>query len=78
MGAVEPSVWQAPRLTKRLGSESKGLVFLTDLDCSRRVQLAHIDILELQHEPYPVVRIPVERDSADLLLAAIDPAGYGF
>src|SRR5437879_9798027 len=32
-------------------------------------------MLELQHELQPVVRIPVERESGDLLLAAIDPTG---
>src|SRR6266403_2870231 len=58
-----------------LGSQGKRLELLADLDLARRVQLVHIDILELEHEPYPVVRVPVERDSADLLLATIDPAG---
>jgi len=59
-----------------LGSQGKRLELLADLDLARRVQLVHIDILELEHEPYPVVRVPVERDSADLLPAAIDPASY--
>ncbi len=59
-----------------LGSQGKRLELLADLDLARRVQFVHIDILELEHEPYPVVRVPVERDSADLLPAAIDPASY--
>src|SRR3984893_5834987 len=57
-----------------LGSQGKRLELLADLDLARRVQLVNIDILELEHEPYPVVRVPVERDSADLLPAAIDAA----
>jgi len=38
------------------------------------IQLVYVDILELQHEAQPVVRIPTERDSADVLPAAINPA----
>src|ERR1700741_2272990 len=49
---------------------------LADLHCSRRIQLAYIHVLKLQYEPEPVVRVPVERESGDLLLAAIDTAGH--
>ena len=48
---------------------------LANLYCSRRIQLAYVHVLELQHKPQPVVRVPAERESGDLLLAAIDTAG---
>jgi hypothetical protein len=61
-----------------LNPTSDRLEALADLDFPCRVQLVHVDILELQHEAQPVVRVPAERESSDLLLAAIDPAGDAF
>jgi len=58
-----------------LGPRRECLEALADLDRARRIQLVYIHVLELQHEPQPVVRVPAERESGDLLLAAKDPAG---
>jgi hypothetical protein len=48
---------------------------LADLNCARGVQLVYVDLLELQDETQPVVRVPAERERGDLLLAAMDAAG---
>src|SRR5437763_9032134 len=52
----------------RPGGES--LEALADLDFARGVPLVYVHILELQHEPQPVVRVPAERETGGLLLAA--------
>src|ERR1700719_1728044 len=69
------------RLRPRLVSPSglspgrERLETLADLHGGRRIQLIYVDILKWHHEAQPVFRIPAERESSDLLLAAIDPAG---
>jgi Natural resistance-associated macrophage protein len=62
-------------LPSGLGPGRECLEALADLYCARRVQLVDFDILELQYEPQPVVRVPAEREGGDLLLAAIDSTG---
>src|SRR5437868_3736414 len=52
----------------RPGGES--LEALADLELPRGVQFVYVHILELQHEPQPVVRVPAERETGGLLLAA--------
>src|SRR5205823_4577089 len=52
----------------RPGGES--LEALADLDFPRGVQFVYVHILELQHEPQPVVRVPAERETGGLLPAA--------
>src|SRR5437868_15526372 len=48
---------------------------LTDLQCARRIQLVYVRMLELQDKPQPVVRVPAERETDDLLPAAVNTAG---
>src|SRR3954447_23414062 len=58
-----------------LGPRRECLEVLADLDRARRVQLVYVHVLELQHEPQPIVRVPAEREAGGLLLAAVNPTG---
>lgn len=58
-----------------LGPRRECLEVLADLDRARRVQLVYVHVLELQHEPQPIVRVPAEREGGGLLLAAVNPTG---
>ena len=48
---------------------------LADLDCACGVQLVYVGMLELQNEAQPIVRVPAEHETGDLLLSAKNTAG---
>jgi len=58
-----------------LGPGCERLEVLANLDCACGVQLVYIGMLELQNKPQPIVRVPAERETGDLLLSAINTAG---